>query len=285
MAKLIDTLELPTREIDVSRRLRPVSEVDVLSLMESLEQLGQQAEIHVRRVRHQGNRLVLMAGAHRLEAHRRLGCTSIRAKLWECNDDWAKLTEIDDNLAHANLNPLDLAVFLAERKVVYERQHPETVRGAVGSLAAQGIQTDNLSVRSFVASTAEQSGQSERNIFRLVAAGSALDAESIALLRKAPQRVTLSDLQTLGKCGDAAHRRSVCEILSRGEAKNAKAALDGLRAGPVKAVLSKTDENAAKIRDAWNRAGMGARRRFVVEHETILRALLAGLDADEAHES
>tara|TARA_R110002074_G_scaffold33182_1_gene92549 strand:- start:59 stop:910 length:852 start_codon:yes stop_codon:yes gene_type:complete len=283
MAEFIGVKELPIRSIDVSRRLRPVNETAVVSLMASLMEIGQKDEIHVRRVRHQGNRLVLLAGAHRVEAHVRLGCTSISAKVWECNNDWAELIEIDDNLAHAELNPLDLSVFLARRKVVYERMHPEAKNGGLrGNQHTGGRQND---IMSFCQSTAEQRALSTRQIERLVAAGSALDEEAIALLRKAPVRVTLSDLQTLGKCGDAAHRRSVCEILSRGEAKNAKAALEGLRAGPVKAVLSKTDEHAAKIRDAWNRAGMGARRRFVVEHESILRALLAGLDAEEANES
>ena len=128
-AKLLETVELPIRQIGTSDRLRPISETAVLSLMASIEEIGLQSEIHVRRVRHQGGKLKLIAGGHRLEAVSRLGCTSIMAKVWDCTDDWALMAEIDDNLAHTDLSPLDLAVFLAERKVVYERMYPETKHG------------------------------------------------------------------------------------------------------------------------------------------------------------
>ena len=272
MARLIDTKDIPLRDIDVSRRLRPVNETAVVSLMASLMEIGQKDEIHVRRVRHQSNRLVLMAGAHRVEAHVRLGCTSIRAKLWECTDDWAQMVEIDDNLAHAELNPLDLSVFLARRKVVYERMYPDAKHGGLrGNQHTGGRQND---IMSFCQSTAEQRALSTRQIERLVAAGSALDEEAIALLRKAPVRVTLSDLQTLGKCGDAAHRRSICEILSRGEAKNAKAALEGLKAHPGAALVSPIEAETRKIMAAWSRASKAARRRFVEDYRDELDALL-----------
>lgn len=280
MAKLIGILELPIRLIDVSRRLRPVNDLYVESLMVSLDAIGQKDEIHVRRVRHQDNRLVLMAGAHRVEAHLRLGCTSISAKVWECNDDWAELVEIDDNLAHGDLNPLDLSVFLARRKVVYERMHPGTKRGVFKGNQHTGNEVSDI--MSFTRSTAEQRDLSTRQIERLVAAGSNLDAETIALLRKAPQRVTLSDLQALGKCGDAADRRAVCEVLSRGEAKNAKAALEGLKAGPSKDAVSPIDAETLKIKGAWARASKAARRRFAEDHRAELEALLKQGDRNES---
>ena len=199
MARLIDTKDIPLRDIDVSRRLRPVNETAVVSLMASLMEIGQKDEIHVRRVRHQSNRLVR------------------------------------------------------------------------GNQHTGGRQND---IMSFCQSTAEQRALSTRQIERLVAAGSALDEEAIALLRKAPVRVTLSDLQTLGKCGDAAHRRSICEILSRGEAKNAKAALEGLKAHPGAALVSPIEAETRKIMAAWSRASKAARRRFVEDYRDELDALL-----------
>ncbi|HPT48548.1 MAG TPA: hypothetical protein PLM07_21900, partial [Candidatus Rifleibacterium sp.] len=51
----------------------------------------------------------------------------IAAHIWtDVTDDWARLMEVDDNLAGAEMNALDTAVFLAERKKVYEKLHPET---------------------------------------------------------------------------------------------------------------------------------------------------------------
>ena len=280
MAKLIGIQELPLRDINTSSRLRPVSELAVTSLMASLMEIGQQSEIHVRRVRHQSNRLVLMAGAHRVEAHLRLGCTSISAKVWECTDDWAQMAEIDDNLAHAELNPLDLSVFLARRKTVYERMYPEATQGgARGNQHTGGRQTDTMS---FCQSVADQRAMSERQIRRLVAAGEGLDEETIDLLRQSPNRVTLSDLQTLGKCGDATARRAVCEVLSRGEAKNAKAALDAQNAAPSKAAISSIDAETQKVKTAWARASKAARRRFVEDHRAELEALMGTGGSDES---
>jgi ParB family chromosome partitioning protein len=279
MAKLIGIQELPLREINTSSRLRPVSELAVTSLMASLMEIGQQSEIHVRRVRHQGNRLVLMAGAHRVEAHLRLGCTSISAKVWECTDDWAQMAEIDDNLAHAELNPLDLSIFLAKRKTVYERMYPDAKHGGDRRSVDWENQNDVLS---FCKSTAEQRSMSKRQVERFVAAGSALDAESIDLLRQSPNRVTLSDLQTLGKCGDATARRAVCEVLSRGEAKNAKAALDAQNAAPNKAAISPIDAETQKVKAAWARASKAARRRFVEDHRAELEALMGTGGSDES---
>jgi len=78
-AKLLSTAEIRIRDIDMSDRLRPVSEVAVISLMASIEEIGLQSEVHVRKIRHQGGRLRLIAGGHRVEALRRMGCTSIAA--------------------------------------------------------------------------------------------------------------------------------------------------------------------------------------------------------------
>ncbi len=206
-AKLLFTGELPIRDIDVSDRLRPLSETAVVSLMASIQEVGQQSEIHVRKIRHQGGRMKLILGRHRIEALSRLGCTSIASKLWDCTDDWARMAEIDDNLAHADLNALDLAVFLAERKVVYERMYPEAKAASGVELAAKRWHAADMmsaaskenDVMSFCQSVAEQRDLSERQIRRLVAAGQALDRDTIQQLRTAPKRVTLADLQTLAK--------------------------------------------------------------------------------------
>ena len=105
-------------EILATGRLRPVSEAGVESLMASIAEVGVMKDaVHVRQKK--GGQLVLIAGGHRLEAAKRLGWDEIEAKLWaDVTDDWARLMEIDDNIAGAELNPLDTALFLAERKRV-----------------------------------------------------------------------------------------------------------------------------------------------------------------------
>src|SRR5690554_3170186 len=99
-------------EILATGRLRPVSEAGVESLMASIAEVGVMKDaVHVRQKK--GGQLVLIAGGHRLEAAKRLGWDEIEAKLWaDVTDDWARLMEIDDNIAGAELNPLDTALFL-----------------------------------------------------------------------------------------------------------------------------------------------------------------------------
>ena len=271
-AKLLEITELPIRDIDTTGRLRPVSEVNVISLMASIEEIGLQSEIHVRRIRHQSGRLRLIAGGHRLEALSRLGCTSIAAKVWDCTDDWALMSEIDDNLAHADLGALDLAVFLAERKTVYERMYPETKAGSF-----KGNQhTGNLvgDILSFTTSVAAQKDMSKRQIERLVAAGQALDGSAIEQLRRAPQKVTLADLQTIAKCGDPADRQAIYSALSEGTAKSAKAALNARNAKPGDPLKSAADKQSKALNDGWARASMAVKRRFVEDHFGELSQLL-----------
>jgi ParB family chromosome partitioning protein len=123
--KLLETRDVPLPDIFIEERLRPVNKVAVQSLMQSIEQIGLQAEIHLRRVKiktpaegEPKHKLRLMAGGHRVEAFHLLGMEEIPAKIWDCSADDAQLIEIDDNLAHAQLEPLDLAIFLMQRKDV-----------------------------------------------------------------------------------------------------------------------------------------------------------------------
>ncbi|MBL9057471.1 MAG: DUF935 family protein, partial [Rhodobacteraceae bacterium] len=127
---------VPVADIDTRNRLRPVSTAGVESIIASIGEVGVMKDpIHVRRKK--GGQLVLIAGGHRLEAAKRLGWIEIEAKVWvDVTDDWSRMMEIDDNLAGAELNPLDTALFLAARKEVYERLHPEARAKTGAALAA-----------------------------------------------------------------------------------------------------------------------------------------------------
>ena len=88
--RLIEIKDIPLDDIDTSNRLRPVSETAVKSLTHSIETLGLQSEIQVRKIKKTG-KLRLIAGGHRLAAFRAMGRTEIPAKIWDCTDDWADL--------------------------------------------------------------------------------------------------------------------------------------------------------------------------------------------------
>ncbi|MBO4168905.1 ParB/RepB/Spo0J family partition protein [Cereibacter azotoformans] len=280
--KLLSTDRVPVAEIETKGRLRPVSEAGVESLLASIRETGVMKDaIHVRKKK---DGLHLIAGGHRLEAAKRLGWTDIEAKVWtEVTDDWARLMEIDDNLAGAEMNALDTAVFLAARKAVYERLHPETKPATGAALAAKRWDAaDIVSVASFATATAEKFGLTDRHVRRMISAGSALGPDQVRALRQAPRPVSLKDLTEIAKITQATDRYAVVERLSSGRAKSAAEAMRSLRqgAGDEGAVKSPVDEAFAALLKAWKRAPAAARRRFVTEQYSDLAALLAEIDGE-----
>lgn len=257
-------------------RLRPVSEAGVASILASVEEIGRIKDpIHVRKKR---DGLVLMAGGHRMEAYARLGVTEVEAWVWsDITDDFARLIEIDDNLAGAEMCPLDTAIFLARRKEVYERLHPETKRG--GDRRSQNFQTDIESVSSFAKVTAEKFGIDERHVRRLVSAGSKLSPRDVQLLRSAPQGVTLKDLSDLSKVPDAPARYDVVEAFAAGRAKKISEAIKARaarEAGVEPTVKDPVEEAFKALSAAWARAPMAAKKRFMHEHADELAEMEGG---------
>lgn len=264
--KLLQIDQVAVADVDASGRLRPVSEAATQSLIQSITELGVMKDaIHVRK--RKDGRMVLIAGAHRLEAAKRLGWEVIPAKVWtEVTDDWARLMEVDDNIAGAELNPLDTAVFLATRKAIYEKLHPETRRGVAGGLARQGLASDMMS---FAEATAEKFGLSKRHVERLVAAGSKLGPNEVRQLRDAPRAVGLKDLMEIARIGDPVERYDVVDMLAAGRAKSAGEArrIRAQAAGGIVAPPKDPVEDAFnRLVDAWSRAPMAAKKRFLLEH-------------------
>ena len=253
--------------IEVGDRLRPVSEAGVLSVLASVEELGILKDpIHLRLKRPlpvgrgglptDRERLVLIAGAHRLEVARRLGWEDIPATIWECSDDWAALMEVDDNLAGSELSPLDTAVFLVERKRIYERLHPEARAGIAGAKARWEDATD---IVSFASATAEKFGITPRHVRRLMSAGMHLLPHEISQLRTAPRPATLADLQHLSKLSDNARRTAVVQMLHDGKERSAAKAVKTLNG-----YEQRDPEDVAfdRLVKAWSHAPRAAKARF-----------------------
>ncbi|ALF02135.1 ParB N-terminal domain-containing protein [Salipiger abyssi] len=263
--RLMQKTRVRIADVDASKRLRPVTEAGVESLIASINEIGVMKDaIHVRQ--RKDGVLALIAGGHRLEAGRRLGWDDIEAKVWtDVTDDWARLMEIDDNLAGAEMNALDTAVFLAERKRVYEKLHPETRAEAFkGNQHTGKLASD---IVSFATATAEKFGMSKRQVERIIAAGVALEGEEVGLLRRAPRPVTLKDLTEISKIGEMAERRRVVLTLFDGKAKSATEARRHIahEEGKAPAPVNPTDKAYQALAEAWRRAPAAARRRFLEE--------------------
>lgn len=262
-------------EIVIGHRLRPISEAGVESLIASIQETGVMKDaVHLRKKK--DGRLHLLAGGHRVEAARRLGWDEIEAKVWtDVTDDWATLMEIDDNLAGAEMNALDTAVFLATRKEVYERLHPETKMMTGAALAAKRWNATEPSSAAFVTATAEKFGLTERQIRKIVAAGTRLGPDEVAKLRRAPRAVTLKDLMEISKIGEPTERYDVVRRLSDGVVKSASEARSQLKSGGVPAHKDPIEAAFKTMWAQWERAPMAARRRLVNELAPVLRQMLA----------
>lgn len=264
-------------EIIVRDRLRPVREAGVESLLASIGETGVMKDaIHLRKKK-DGN-LYLIAGAHRVEAARRLGWADIEAKVWtDCTDDWARLMEIDDNLAGAEMDALDTAVFLARRKEVYERLHPETrAKKGAALVAARWDTADIMSVVSFAKATAEKFGMTDRHVRRMIAGGAKLGPDDIRQLRRAPRPILQKDLIEIGKIAETGEKYSVIAALAEGKAKSAaeaRRAWKALEDGTAKPAKDPVEEAFKALMSAWNRAPQNVKRRFVHEMGDDLAAL------------
>lgn len=258
--RLIETRDVQLADIHVEDRLRPVSDAAVTALIDSVRSLGIIKDpVHLRRVGGKGKseRLVLIAGAHRCAAAKELGLETISAKVWDCNKTWARLLEIDDNLAQAELSPLELATFLAERKAAYLKLYPETSQGRAG---AKGRWDNASDIMSFASAVAEKRNISKRHTERLVAIGEALTAPTVSSLQGA--QVTLKQLVEISKVDPREQHAIAIQIAQHG-AKNAAAARAALSGEPVAPKPAPEDAAYLKLIAAFDRAPMAARRRFL----------------------
>ncbi|MEL6478106.1 MAG: ParB N-terminal domain-containing protein [Pseudomonadota bacterium] len=259
MAKLLEARDVRVEEIDATDRLRPVSDSAVAAIMTSIEQVGDTLTPITVRAMSDG-RLRLIAGGHRLEAFRRLERPTIRAEVWQCSDDWAKLAEIDENLAGADLSVLELSTFLASRKAVYERLNPTTAKGRAGA-AARWVE-DASDMMSFASATAEKRGISTRHVERLVRVGQNLDAAAVETLRGIEGQLKLADLKQLAELTPD-QQRAAANDATDANSGSLKAAIQKAKGKKAAKAPSAEETALRKMRELWARAPMKAKRAFL----------------------
>lgn len=157
-----------TRQIGVAGiaaidRLRAINEDNVKSLAASMTEHGLINPIIVRANKNSAMGFVLIAGAHRLAAAKKLKWDHIAAIVVDATNDEARLAEIDENLCRGELTPAQRALHIAERKRIYEVLHPSTKHG--GDRASRQIGDLKRDDR-FTADAAEKTGIAERVIQR-----------------------------------------------------------------------------------------------------------------------
>jgi len=255
--KLLRTVEIALADLTVSDRLRPVTGAGGAQVVTSVEQIGHFTDaIQVREVRHKNKALVLMAGAHRVAAAEQMKRETIRANVWDCNDDQAQLFEIDDNLASRELTALERAVFMAERKRVYLRIHPETAAGVAGGKARQNSASEIIS---FAEATAEQFGKSSRWAEMYVKIGETLTDQKDALATSPISR-SFTELSALAKAEPKKRAKLIDVIVSTAPPSLRDAET---RAGLAAKPTPDNEKKARAMEAAWSRLSSAQKKRWI----------------------
>lgn len=256
-----EIVSIPLESIIVTNRLRAVDADSVQLLAASMAETGQHTPIQVGPADAQG-RHRLIAGAHRHAAARIAGLPSLQALIFTGSELEARMLEVDENLLRRELSELDRAVFLAERKAIYEALFPEARHG--GDRTKQTEENFHLlpGQASFAAETAKKLGVSDRQVRTyLMRARIEPDLRAqLALTRWADHGATLD---ALAKAPPLTRAKLVAALTRpMAPARNIAEALAQVepRLNPQR---SADDEHLARLMTAWRKAPKRARDMFL----------------------
>jgi len=252
-------------KVTVPERLRAVSADHVATIVESVKQCGEILNpIIVGAEKLEDNpdqvNFFLIAGAHRFEAAKQAGLERIPSQVWEdITPEEARLIEIDENLIRHELNPLDRAVFLSERKDVYEKMHPETKNGAQGSRSGQTNENDTMS---FSNDTAERTGLGKRTIERAVKIAKGIPVDLRKRIIGSELAQNQKELLELAKLGDPMLQAQVVERIVGGQSTKVGGAVKDIK-GHVEPPKNKEEAEFEKLIELWNRSSKTAQNKFL----------------------
>lgn len=256
-------LRLPLDAIEAGTRLRAVSPAQLENLLLMAEDTGLTTPIHVRK---NGTAYQLIDGAHRLAAAKRLGLPDIACLAFACRQDEARAMEASNNLGAARMTPLQTAVFAASWKRDYYEKHPERKPGLFkGNRYTGKLVREETSLTN---SVAQAFGITERRARHILACGERLVPEDASALEGAARRVSMEDLDVIGRIGEPEERASVVRALVADHKLKAARARRQYRAangGAPIMVKSGVETEFKALSTAWERAGVAARKRFCLE--------------------
>lgn len=219
-------------DIKVPRSRRPLG--DVTELAASIKEVGLLHPILV------APDMTLLAGAHRLEACRRLGHECITASVVELSRLHRELVTLDENLVRKELTELDRARALRRQKEIYEALHPETrsVTRRGGPGRGHKKTSDKVAVvLPFSRESARKTGLSPRSVERSIQIADGLDSETVRLIERTWLASSQSDLLRLARL-DVTTRRKVAKLIASGAVVHIKAALQEVQR---EALIAKDD--------------------------------------------
>lgn len=251
--------EIALDAIAVRPDARALDAAAVAGLADSIAEVGLINPIRVRSV---GTGYELVAGAHRLEACRRLGLADIAAVVVEDDDLHAELAMLDENLCRAELSPADRAAYTARRKEIYLELHPETVQHVAGGLARQNSASANLAP-AFADATAKATGTSARAVQRDAERGEKVISEVLEMIRgtKLDTGAYLDKIKGLPPNEQVAAARR--DLREPRPSRPPRLSSPPLAPDPLNEAEA-SEKQVAALMNAWNKAGSVARQEFLI---------------------
>jgi len=264
-------------DIEVGDRLRRLDEGFVADLAVSIAETGLIQPIVVRAVE-DAEAYRLLAGAHRLAAHRRLGRDTIQARVVTVSDLDAMQFEIDENIIRAAPGGLEFFSFIGERMEIFAQRHPDQVAfEPKGEKRGRGRPPKNFAalrkipggrirtLMGFAEEVAGETGLSRRTIYQAAQAWAALQDHD-AQLRDLPIARSAKALLTLAKAPPELLGAAI-ELLAAGEAETAADALviadGGVPAARRNVPQTTVDQELKALKTAWKRARPTTREAFI----------------------
>lgn len=221
-----------------------------------------QGQLQPIKVRPKGDAYELVIGRHRLGAFHILGKDCIEAKISELSDDEARLEEVMENLARAELIALDRCQHLYELKQTYERMYPEAKNGGDRGNQHTGGRVQTLhsgknteEIFGFAQHVAEQIGLSKRTIHLAVSIWKGLTEETRPRLYGTDLAKKQTELKALSELPDSLQTKVLDLIFDEAsDVTNVSGALAALKGGvvltPVERRVAKLREGIAQVEDA-----------------------------------
>ena len=212
-------MKIKISDIKVGENRREIDESTVINLVKSIRDTGRGVKgeglinpISINKSKR------LIAGAHRLEACRRLGWDEIECTIMDIDGLRGELAEIDENLIRHNLNHIDEGEQLLRKKEIYEILYPETKKNAVFKGNQHMRPNDAGAVgqkKSFVDDTAEKMQVAPRTVQKKIQAARDLTPEVKSIVKE--RGISEKNSLKLARIKEPEKQKEAAEKLAAGE--------------------------------------------------------------------
>jgi len=240
-------MKIKISAVIVGDRKRKLDTMKVSEIADSIKEVGLLHPITIDSSFH------LLAGLHRLEAHKLLGLSEIEAEIKDLEPLKLELVEIDENLIRSNLHYIERGEHLKRRKEIYELLHPEAKVG--GDRKSEGFlaKKSEGQAPSFAKDAANKTALTERSIQQEVQIASRLNSEVKDEVRKIdlPKNEALHLIRTVPRVEDQIKVLSKIKDKKARTVRDAKSQLD-LEAEVEKGKVVKYELDATFLTGSWD---------------------------------